>query len=109
MRGALPLSCLVGFLEESLTPTELAYDNEPLDLPLTYNLDTEGRPRFIYLPYSRVTLKWNSKLHKWEYEDHSECSLSSGSFISGSSRARSDDSPPSLTEPIEKFEVEDYV
>ena len=86
---------------------DLAYNNEPLHLPLTYNWETQGRPAYLFLPYSHLMLKWDSKLNKWEYETHGEDSLSSCSFCSRSSHAASSCDIPSLAEPIDEFELED--
>ena len=83
---------------------ELAHDNEPNHLPLTYNWATDGRPRFVFLPYSRLLLTWNKYLNRWEYESHCRLTLSS---CSDSSYAMSDESSPSLLDPIDEFEAEE--
>ena len=64
---------------------ELAYYNEPIDLSFLGNWSPEGCPLIIILPYLRLMLKWDSKHHKWEYENYgwnSTSLYSSGSFSS---------------------------
>ena len=55
---------------------ELVYYNEPIDLSLLGKWSNEGHPSIIILRYSQLTLKWNSKHHKWEYENYGQNSLS---------------------------------
>ena len=86
---------------------DLTYHNKPLNLPLYTNWDKEECPRFIHLPYSQTMLKWNLHLNKWEYEDHNEDSLSSCSSMTCSSCSCASCNIPSLTDPINKFELED--
>ena len=61
---------------------ELVYLNEPLELDNIGDWSVEGRPSFVFLPYSQLTLKWSSVLNKWTYEHHSENSLSPASMQS---------------------------
>jgi len=86
---------------------ELAYDNEPLHLPLTYCWETDGHPIHIFLPYSHLMLKWNSKLNKWEYESPDDFGHKPYSMCSINMHEESSCSPPSLAEPIDKFKLED--
>ena len=86
---------------------DLAYNNKPLDLPLITNWKIEGRPQFIFLPYSQTLLKWNSNLNKWEYENHTKDSLSYCGLSSLSSCNCDHCSMPSFIEPIDEFEKED--
>ena len=86
---------------------DLAYNNKPLDLPLTTDWEIEERPRFLFLPYSQTMLRWSSNLNKWEYENHIEDSLSSCSLDSFSICYCNNCSAPSLASPIDKFEIED--
>ena len=88
---------------------ELAYNNEPLDLPTSVNWEREERPRFIHLPYSQTVLQWIPHLNKWQYECHSEDSLSPCSLDSRSSywSITSSKDTPSLLDPIDDFEIED--
>ena len=83
---------------------ELAYHNEPLNLPLTYDWNKEGRPQYVYLPYSRLTLAWNSGLNKWEYKDPSSGSYSLNSH---SSCGDANKNLPSSTESACESEVGD--
>lgn len=66
---------------------ELAHDNKPLELPLKHDWKSGERPRYIFLPYSKLMLRWNPNLYSWEYETHREDSLSPYSPNSFSSRA----------------------
>jgi hypothetical protein len=86
---------------------ELAYDNDPLHLPLTYCWETDGHPLHIFLPYSRLMLKWNSELHQWEYEDPDIFGRKPCSVCSIDMHEEFDCKPPSLAEPIDEFELED--
>jgi hypothetical protein len=86
---------------------ELAYDNDPIDLSLLGNWSAEGRPPLLFLPYSQLALKWDSKRHKWDYENYGQDSLSPYSSSSPYSLADSEWSLPSLAEPIDEFEQED--
>jgi hypothetical protein len=86
---------------------ELAYFNEPLDIPNGINWKIESRPHFVFLPYSQTMIKWNENQHKWDYEDHSENSLSPCSYLSSSSSFASSNSSISLQDPIDQFEQED--
>ena len=84
---------------------ELAHNNEPLQLPVTYDWNTNGRPRFVFLPYSRLLLIWNTPFAKWEYKCHSR-------FVPHPSPTRlgasSKDGLPSLLDPTDDFEVVDH-
>ena len=86
---------------------ELAYYNEPINLSFLGNWSTEGRPLIIILPYSQLALKWDSKHHKWEYENYSRNSTGLDSSSSFGSLTSSNYSIPSLAEPIDEFELED--
>jgi hypothetical protein len=86
---------------------ELAYDNKPLHLPLTYNWENEGHPIHIFLPYSRLMLKWDSKSNKWEYEKQDDFDRKPCSLCSYHAHTKSRCSAPSLVEPIDQFELED--
>jgi hypothetical protein len=55
---------------------DLAYDNHPLELPLQHQWDSGERPHYIFLPYSKLMLRWDANVHRWEYETHSSNSLS---------------------------------
>ena len=86
---------------------ELAYNNEPLHLPLMYNWDTEGHPLHIFLPYSRLMLRWDPKLNKWDYKNpdvfgHKPCSVCSIDM-----HEKISCKSPSLAEPINEFKLED--
>ena len=85
---------------------ELMYYNKLIDLSFLGNWSTEGCP-LIILPYSQLALKWDSKHHKWEYENYGQ--NSTGLYSSGlfGSLTSSNYSIPSLAEPIDKFELED--
>ena len=85
---------------------ELAHNNEPFHLPLTYDWATDRRPRFVFLPYSWLLLTWNHFLTRWEYESHCRLALSS---YSDSSYTMSDESLPSLLEPVDEFKAEDRI
>jgi len=63
---------------------ELAYNNEPLQLNNLANWEVEECPRFIFLPYSSIMMRWSSGQHKWEIKTHSEDSLSSASSMCSS-------------------------
>lgn len=101
---------------------ELANFNEPLELSQLGDWDVEGRPTFIFLPYSQLILRWKSTLNKWTYETHSADSLSPASMrsfsptsIHSSDSYNSDtdssassyyDKIPSLEDSIDEFELE---
>ena len=101
---------------------ELAHFNEPIELSQIGDWDIEGRPSFIYLPYSQLMLKWKTSLQKWTYETHSENSLSPDSMrsfspasihSSDSYHSNTDSSAsscygkiPSLSNSIDEFELE---
>ena len=87
-----------------LVTEELAYHNEPLDLSLAHDWDTEGRPHHIYLPYSRLTLAWNSAFGRWEYEGSSS---SSYSLNSHDSHKETHDNPLSSDGPDQGAKTED--
>ena len=55
---------------------ELVYDNEPINQSLLEIWSAKGCPPLIFLPYSQLTLKWDSKCHKQEYETYGQNSLS---------------------------------
>ena len=63
---------------------ELAYNNEPLQLNNLANWEVEERPRFIFLPYSSIMMRWSPSRHNWEIETHSEDSLSPASSMCSS-------------------------
>ena len=86
---------------------ELMYYNEPINLSFLGNWSTEGHPHIIILPYLQLALKWDSKHHKWEYENYGWNSTSLDSSGSFGSLTSSDYSIPSLAEPIDEFELED--
>ena len=85
---------------------ELAYYNEPVDLSLLGNWSTEGHPSII-LPYSQLALKWNSKHHKSEYENHGRNSLSLYSTSSRYSVTVREYGILSLSDLVDEFEQED--
>ena len=86
---------------------ELAYNNEPVNLSLLGNWSMEGRPSTIFLPYSQLALKWDSKSYKWEYKNYSQNSLSLCCSSLHNSFTDSKYSIPSLLDPIGQFEQED--
>jgi hypothetical protein len=85
---------------------DLAYNNEPLDIDLNTNWEMEDRPRFIFLPYSKLMVRWNGKQHQWEIEEHSTNSLSSGSSYTRSSQGSMMSTSP-FNDPIDEFEMVD--
>ena len=101
---------------------ELANFNEPIELSQIGDWDIEGRPSFIYLPYSQLMLRWKPSLQKWTYQTHSENSLSPDSMrsfspvsvhSSDSFNSDTDSSAssryskiPSLSNSIDDFELE---
>jgi len=86
---------------------ELTYDNKPLHLPLTYSWETNGHPSYIFLPYSCLMVKWNSKLKKWGYKNPDDFSHKPCSVCSFDLHENSSCSTPSLIEPINEFKLED--
>ena len=86
---------------------ELAYYNKLIDLSLLGNWSTEGHPSIFILPYSQLTLKWNSKHHKWEYKNYGQNSLSLYSSSLHYSVTVSEYSMLSLSNLIDEFEQED--
>lgn len=86
---------------------ELAYYNDPLELPYQPNWDTRTRPKRVILPYSRLTLEWNTTLDKWDYENQDGSNVGVYSPQSFGRYDPTDSSIPSLVEPIDEFEKED--
>jgi hypothetical protein len=85
---------------------DLAYNNEPLDIDLNTNWEMEDRPKFIFLPYSKLMVRWNGKQHQWEIEEHSTNGLSSGSSYTRSSQGSMMSTSP-FNDPIDEFEMVD--
>ena len=81
---------------------ELAYDNELTAQSLLEIWSAEGRPPLIFLPYSQLALKWDSKRHKQEYETYSQNSLSPYSSSLHYLLTNSEDSLPSFSKPIDE-------
>jgi len=88
---------------------ELAYYNDPLELPFKPNWDLQTWPSHVILPYSQLTLEWNLTLDKWEYENQN--GSNSGTYGSQSSLlyASTHHSILSLIEPINKFKLKDNI
>jgi hypothetical protein len=80
---------------------ELTYFNEPIDLSELGRWSEECHPYYVYLPYSHTMLKW--KHNKWEYEFHSENSLSPCSSYEPLSYETDSDLSQ---DPIDEFEAE---
>jgi len=83
---------------------ELAYYNEPFDIPLHTDWKKTERPYFIFLPYSGLVVKWDINHQTWTYDDSDRKSLSPyspGDYSPFDSRSNS-----SLN-PIDTFEGED--